>query len=71
MGKALTLHVSQGGKDIPVEIAYDKIIWSGLSWGVGEVRRGSFSLGQPLTIRCGSAEKDSVALVGRVYEVEY
>jgi hypothetical protein len=71
MGKALTLHVSQGGKNIPVEIAYDKIIWSGLSWGVGEVRRGSFSLGQPLTIRCASAENDSVALVGRVYEVEY
>jgi hypothetical protein len=71
VGKVLTLHVSQGGKDIPVELNYDKMIWSGLSWGVGEVRHGSFSPHQPLTIRCASAEQDVVILVGLVYEVEY
>jgi hypothetical protein len=71
VGKVLTLHVSQGGKDIPVEIDYDRVIWSGLSWGVGEVRHGSFSPARPLTIRCASAEHDAVILVGRVYEVEY
>jgi hypothetical protein len=71
MGKVLTIHVSQGGKDIPVEIDYDKVIWSGLSWGVGEVRHGSFRPGLPITIRCASEEKDPVILVGRIYEVEY
>jgi hypothetical protein len=71
MGKVLTLRVSQGEKDIPVEVNYDTVIWSGLSWGVGEVRHGSFAPNQPLTIRCASAEKDAVELVGRVYEVEY
>jgi hypothetical protein len=71
VGKVLTLHVTQAGKDIPVEVDYDKVIWSGLSWGVGEVRHSSFNPGQPLTIRCTSAEKDAVILTGRVYEVEY
>jgi hypothetical protein len=71
VGKVLTIHVSQGGKEIPVEIDYDRVIWSGLSWGAGEVRHGSFSPGQPLIIRCASAEKDAVLLVGQVYEVEY
>jgi hypothetical protein len=71
VGKVLTLHVSQGGKDIPLETNYDRVIWSGLSWGVGEVRHGAFSPGQPLVIRCVSAEKDQVVLAGRVFEVEY
>ncbi len=71
LGKVLTLHVFQGGKDIPVEMDYDRVIWSGLSWGVGEVRHSSFSPGQPLTIRCASAEKDVVLLVGQIYQVEY
>jgi len=71
LGKVLTIHVSQGGKEIPVDVDYDRVIWSGLSWGAGEVRHGSFSPGQALIIRCASEEKDAVLLVGQVYEVEY
>jgi hypothetical protein len=71
LGKVLMLHASQNGKNLPIEIGYDKVIWSGLSWAVGEIRRGNFRVGQPITIRCFSAEKDAVTLEGKVYVVAY
>jgi hypothetical protein len=71
VGKVLVLKATQAGKDIPIEITYDKMIWSGLSWAVGEIRRGALHAGQPLTIHCSSAEKDPVVLEGKVYGVTY
>src|ERR1700733_6129549 len=35
MGKVFILTALQDGKTLPVEINYDKVIWSGLSWAVG------------------------------------
>jgi hypothetical protein len=35
VGKVLTLQATQSGKSIPIQIDYDKMIWSGLSWGCG------------------------------------
>ena len=71
VAKVLTLHATQDGNAVPIEINYDKVIWSGLSWAVGEIRHGSMRPGQPITVRLSSAEKDPVTLEGHLYVVSY
>jgi hypothetical protein len=71
MDKVLTLQATQGGKSIPIEINYDKIIWSGLSWGVGEIRHNSLHAGEPVEIRCSSTEKNPVVLDCKLFVVQY
>src|SRR5579883_208675 len=72
MGKYFTIRASQNGAPLPVEIRYDRRIWSGLSWAVGEVRHDHIAPGKPIRIRLTSAESDpSVHLDARVYNVEY
>lgn len=69
--KVLTLRATQDDKDVPIEINYNKVIWSGLSWAVGEVRHTSMHTGQPIAIRLASAEKNEVTLEGHLYVVSY
>jgi len=71
MGKVLTLQATQGGKSIPIEINYDKMIWSGLSWAVGEIRHNALHAGEPVTIRCASTEKNPVVLDCKLFVVQY
>ena len=71
VGRVLKIVAEQDGKTLPIEINYDKQIWSGLSWGAGEVKHKDFISGRPITIRCSSGEKDLVRLKGQLYEVEY
>ena len=71
VGKVLKIAAEQDGKSLPVEINYDKRIWSGLSWGAGEIKHKDFSSGRPIIVRCSSPEKDAVVLEGRVFTVEY
>jgi hypothetical protein len=71
MGKFFVLSASQDGKPLPVEINYDKVIWSGLSWAVGEIPHGALRPEAPVTIESSSAEESPVQLEGRVYQVEY
>jgi hypothetical protein len=71
MGKFFVLSASQDGKQLPVETNYDKVIWSGLSWAVGEIGHASLRPGLPVTIECSSAEEGPVQLEGHVYQVEY
>lgn len=71
VGKVLKIYAEQNGKAVPVQINYDKQIWSGLSWGAGEIKRENFANGQLITIRCSSSEKDPVRLEAKLYEVEY
>jgi hypothetical protein len=71
MGKVFTLRASQDGKPLTVEINYDQVIWSGLSWAVGETSHNALRPGQPVTIQCTSAEEGPVTLQGKVYRVEY
>jgi hypothetical protein len=71
VGTVLKIVAEQGGKPLPVEINYDKQVWSGLSWGAGEIKRGSFAAGGLITIRCTSAEKDVVKLEAHLYAVSY
>lgn len=69
MGKVFRIEVSQEGRALPVRINYDKVIWSGLSWAVGEV--SGLEPGKPVTIRCTSAEKDPVKLDVKAYRIVY
>ena len=71
VGTVLKIVAEQDGKRLPIEINYDKVIWSGLSWGAGEIRHADFTGAHLLTIRCGSAEKNAVKLEARIYAVEY
>jgi hypothetical protein len=71
MGKFFVLSASQDGKPLPVEIKYDKVIWSGLSWAVGEIGHAALRPGVPVMIEYSSAEESPVQLEGRVYQVEY
>jgi len=67
----LKITVTQNGKPLPIDLSYDKVVWSGLSWGAGEVLHKDFAAGGPLTIRCSSEEKSSVNLESHLYAVTY
>ncbi len=71
MGKVFVLSAWQDGKPVPVEINYDKVIWSGLSWAVGEIRHSALKPGVPVEVECSSAEDDAVVLEGKAFEVTY
>jgi len=71
VGTVLRISAEQDGKPLPIQIDYDRVVWSGLSWGAGEIRHGDFAGGRALTIRCSSAEKNAMKLEARIYVVEY
>jgi hypothetical protein len=72
MGKVLAIQTEQDGKVLPIDIQYDRQIWSGLSWGAAEIRGKDLNArGGPIRIRCSSAEPDVRILEARVYTVEY
>jgi hypothetical protein len=70
MGEFLVLEAIQGSTPVPIEIRYDKVLWSGLSWAVGEIRSHDLLPGEPLRLRLSSAQP-GVSIEGRVYRVEY
>lgn len=74
LGKMLTISVEHAGKAVPVMVEYDKAIWSGLSWAVGEIDLATLAPApnndsSPLVIRCATTEKVDVELRGEVYVV--
>jgi hypothetical protein len=71
VSEVIIIKVAQDGKEVPIHIEYDKMIWSGLSWGAGEVKQGSFDPDKPLDIQCISKEKDELKLTAKVYAVGY
>jgi hypothetical protein len=71
MDKLLTIRCRQGGRELPLVIEYDKMIWSGLSWAAGELRQGSYDAAVPMEIECVSTEKEELRLEARVYRVDY
>jgi hypothetical protein len=71
MGKVFTVEATQEGRAVPVHIDYDKIIWSGLSWAVGEINAADLAPDKPVLVRFHSAEKDPVKLDGTAYQVVY
>lgn len=71
LGNLLKIEVSQNHRSRPVVCHYDKAIWSGLSWAVGEVRHHDLDASLPLTVRCTSLEKQPVELRLEFYAVNY
>jgi hypothetical protein len=71
MAKVFTIEAVQDGRAIPVKIDYDRIVWSGMSWAVGEIDVKDLAAGKPLSIRFHSNEKDPVQLEGSAYQVIY
>ena len=72
MGEFFTIRASQGGKPVPVEINYDKVVWSGLAWAAGEIRRADFDPHAPLTLTLSSRDRDlDMHLEGHVYAIGY
>jgi hypothetical protein len=71
LDKILQITVLQNGRPLPLQIQYDKALWSGLSWAVGEIRHRDLKSNSPITIRCVSAENQSVQLKAELYAVEY
>src|ERR1700730_3639830 len=68
MDAFLKIDVKQGKKTIPLHIEYDKMIWSGLSWAVGEIKPANLDSTKPIEIVCFSADETSLMLKGDVYE---
>jgi len=71
VGKVLKISATQDGKPLAIQINYDKQVWSGLSWGAGEINHASLLPNRPMTIRCSSAEKGDVRLNAQIYLVQY
>jgi hypothetical protein len=72
IGRVMKIEAQQNGKNVAIESDQtDKVNFYGISWGAGEIRNKSFVPGQPITIRCSSAEREPVVLKGRIYAVEY
>ncbi|MFT3702832.1 MAG: hypothetical protein QM802_10695 [Agriterribacter sp.] len=71
MDAFMKITVTQGKKNIPLHIEYDKMIWSGLSWAAGEINPKDIDATKPLEIACSSTEKDKLTLRATVYEVAY
>ena len=71
MAKVFSIEATQAGRTIPVAVDYDKIVWSGLSWALGEIKAPDLVPDQPVVIRFHSLEKNPVILEGKVYHVIY
>lgn len=71
IGKVFAIEATQAGHQIPVTIDYGRIIWSGLSWAVGEINASNLTPGPPVVVRFHSADKDTVTLEGKAYKVVY
>ena len=68
LGRILTIEASQGGRPVEVAVAYDKAIWSGLSWAVGEIRAEGLVRGEPLHLLCRTSEPAEVSLTAALYQ---
>jgi hypothetical protein len=69
--KIMAITAEQNGHAILVKINYDKAIWSGLSWAVGEISSKNIDPATPIIIRCSTSEKSEVTLDCALYQVEY
>jgi len=67
LGQIIRIRAAQGGRAVPVAINYDKAIWSGLSWGVGELRRAALRGRAPISICCTSSDPRVARLLVEVY----
>lgn len=67
LGNMLRLTAAQDGRDVPVRINYDKAIWSGLSWAVGEIDGSNLGSRAPLQLTATTTERAPLQLSGEVF----
>lgn len=70
MANLLKIEVKQNEQTLPIEIQYDKAIWSGLSWAVAELPQGSYQVGQSIEIFFRSEEKLPLKITGSVHKIQ-
>lgn len=71
MGKVFLFRAEQDGRELPIRQNYDRVIWAGLSWAVGEISEKDLRPGKPLKLTFQSTEKDPITLTGQLYLVRY
>lgn len=70
MSEYISIHAYCNGTELPVTINYDKVLWSGLSWGVGEFDiRNKANL--PIKIKCMARDGKSSDFKVDIYDVTY
>jgi hypothetical protein len=67
----LKITAEQNGQPLPIRITDDRVIWSGLSWGAGEIQAEKMAKSGPITIRCVSEEKGTMRLEAHLFAVTY
>lgn len=70
MNDFLKITAKQGNKNIPMTISYDKMIWSGLSWGAAEIEAKNLNAKQPITITCSAKDCESKYFKIELYNVK-
>ncbi len=70
LGKLLSLQVRQGGRELPLAIAYDHAIWSGLSWAAGEISASALTPGEAVELGVISQESEAMELTLEAYAVD-
>lgn len=68
--KILRFEVRRGGEILPLEMTYNRPVWSGLSCVVAEVPAAALQPGELLTVRALSAEPVPAKLKLEVYHVD-
>jgi hypothetical protein len=73
MDQLLIIKISQGNKTLPLQINYNEMIWSGLSWAVAEVKKDEISRGKQLEIsyEIKDPQKREMIITGSFYDVQY
>jgi hypothetical protein len=71
LGTIIALSAEQAGRPIPIAIQYDKAIWSGLSWAVGEIAVAALQGDAPVMIKAITTETANVRMEIELYGVEY
>ncbi len=69
MEKLFILSAEQDGHKVAVEISYDKAIWSGLSWAVGEIDCSRLKNDRPVAVCCESKDLRPLTIHGTIYGV--
>jgi hypothetical protein len=71
MGSVIVIGATQNARPLPIQIEYDRMVWSGMSWGVGEVRAADLTPGVPVDITISSREKSPTRILIEAYAVKY
>lgn len=71
LAELLNIKVEQGGQPLPLELEYDKAIWSGLSWVSAELKPENWQADSPLVISFQANIDEQVKVKGELFEVVY